>query len=148
MKYILDTNVYISAHLGYYGLDICPSYWDILRALGANGTVFSPKEVREEILAKDDDLARWAGSQNKCFHSRDLPKIIEIFHEVNTIYKELKVEKKIEFGKKITGYKLPRRESVSDEDMMVVGNCYLFSKKFSRSTSNRCNQRNKSEPAK
>lgn len=29
--FLLDTNVFIEAHQRYYGLDLCPGFWDALR---------------------------------------------------------------------------------------------------------------------
>jgi hypothetical protein len=42
-KYILDTNVYISAYNNYYNPDICSSYWDVLKELGNSEKIKSPK---------------------------------------------------------------------------------------------------------
>lgn len=52
-KYILDTNVYIEAYKGYYHPDIVPVYWDILKFLGKEKTIESPKQVLHEIKSQN-----------------------------------------------------------------------------------------------
>ena len=58
-KYCLDTNVLIQAWQKYYSPKICPSYWDVLNSLGLENRIFIPKEVFEEIIRTEDELAEW-----------------------------------------------------------------------------------------
>jgi len=57
--YCLDTNVLIQAWQKYYSPKICPSYWDVLNSLGLENRIFIPKEVFEEIIRTEDELAEW-----------------------------------------------------------------------------------------
>lgn len=41
MKYLLDANTYIQAKNFYYGMDICPAYWDWLDQQSLAGLVGS-----------------------------------------------------------------------------------------------------------
>ncbi len=57
--YCLDANVLIKAWESYYAPKFCPSYWTVLDELGAQGQVFVPFWVAEEVHRTDDDLSRW-----------------------------------------------------------------------------------------
>lgn len=57
--YCLDANVLIKAWESYYSPNVCPTYWDVLDELGAQGHVFVPSWVAEEIHRTDDDLSKW-----------------------------------------------------------------------------------------
>ncbi len=131
MKYILDTNAYIEAHKGYYHPDICMNYWDILKELGNSDKIKSPKQVKEEITTYDDELAKWTKNRNKCFLSEDLKGIQEFFLEVSKVYENYK-EEHIERWRKKWGksYKLPKDESISDEDMFVIATVIFYKKHF------------------
>lgn len=102
-KYILDTNVYIEAYKGYYHPDIVPVYWDILKFLGKEKTIESPKQVLHEIKSQNkpqsskendsvgDFLYEWSrSSDNKCFLKNDLKDIDLYFREVQAAYEIVK----------------------------------------------------------
>ncbi len=57
--YCLDANVLIKAWESYYAPNVCPTYWDVLDELGAQGQLFVPSWVAEEIHRTDDDLSNW-----------------------------------------------------------------------------------------
>ncbi len=40
-------------------MELSPAYWEILDSFAQNGRVFSPIEVKREILRLDDGLADW-----------------------------------------------------------------------------------------
>ena len=128
--YIVDTNVYISAFRGYYSMDICPEYWDILTQIGNENLLISPIEVRNEILRQDDELARWVKAKNPCFQTATLPEITPFFLEVVEAYKKAKENAKLKFQETNPTYRLPRKESLSDEDMMVVANALFYREHF------------------
>lgn len=67
MAYLLDTNVFIQARDGYYGFDVCPGFWRWLDDSHKRGVWLSIKAVRDEILAREDDLARWCKARKGCF---------------------------------------------------------------------------------
>lgn len=58
MAYLLDANVFITAHRQWYGFDFCPGFWEWLRQAHGAGVVFSAGRVRSE-LDGDDALAEW-----------------------------------------------------------------------------------------
>jgi hypothetical protein len=57
-SYLLDTNVFVQAHRNYYGLDLCPGFWDVLRHFQHQGRLQSLDRVRDEIR-EGDALADW-----------------------------------------------------------------------------------------
>lgn len=61
-RFCLDTNVLIQPWQKYYSPTICPDYWEILSHLGAQGTLFIPQAVYDEIARSDDDLLEWLRS--------------------------------------------------------------------------------------
>lgn len=62
--YCIDANVLIQAWQKYYSPKLCPSYWDVLDKLGAQGRLFIPAEVSKEIQKGQDELAAWLKSSN------------------------------------------------------------------------------------
>lgn len=73
MKYLLDSNVFIEAKNRYYAFDVCPGFWDWMDHVVAGGDVLSLAMVREELLAGNDELAKWIGvrKQAQCFLGAD-----------------------------------------------------------------------------
>lgn len=61
--FLLDSSMFIEAYRRYYGLDICPGFWDFLIHHGAGGRVTSIDWVRRELSAGRGPLAAWANSQ-------------------------------------------------------------------------------------
>ena len=89
-RYCLDINVFIEGWNKYYSMSLCPSYWEIIDDLGEHGRVFSPIEVRREILQHDDGLANWIRDRNHLFRDisdnvqntlrdimRDFPRLVD-----------------------------------------------------------------------
>jgi len=70
MTYVLDANVFMSAHRLHYGLDFCPAFWDWLVTNNQSGSVFSIEKVEDEIGAGDDALAEWAAQRGAGFFLR------------------------------------------------------------------------------
>jgi Domain of unknown function (DUF4411) len=56
--YLLDTGVFVQAHRNYYGLDLCPGFWEALRHFQSEGRLRSLDRVRDEIR-EGDALAGW-----------------------------------------------------------------------------------------
>lgn len=77
-KYLLDTNVFISAHKLHYGQDICPGFWEWLDFAWKNGTVFSIEDVLEEIEREDDYVSEWARDRKDQFRKGDASVSAEI----------------------------------------------------------------------
>jgi hypothetical protein len=61
LKYLLDSDVFITAKNTYYAFDICPGFWESLLHHHSRGTAFSIDRVRSELLAgsKTEDLVKW-----------------------------------------------------------------------------------------
>jgi hypothetical protein len=91
--------------------------------------------VKEEITRWDDDLSKWTKNDNKCFISDDLKGIHDFFIQVGLVYQEFKNKNmgrwKNEFGK---NYKLPREESISDEDIFVIATVLFYKHHFPSKT--------------
>ena len=57
--YLLDANVYITAHRNYYAFDLCPGFWGCLIHHFNAGRILSIDRVRDELLEQRDALSRW-----------------------------------------------------------------------------------------
>ena len=57
--YLLDANVYITAHRSYYALEVCPGFWDCLIHHFNAGRLLSIDRVHAELVSQDDALSRW-----------------------------------------------------------------------------------------
>lgn len=60
MDYLLDTNIFIEAKRRYYGMDICPGFWEWLDQAQTRGIVASVTPVCDELRDGNDELAEWA----------------------------------------------------------------------------------------
>ncbi len=60
-RYIIDSDVLITAKNLYYAFDLCPGFWKSLIHHHRQGRLFSIDRVRGELLAgsKTEDLVRW-----------------------------------------------------------------------------------------
>ncbi|MCH4811341.1 DUF4411 family protein [Vreelandella neptunia] len=71
MRYLLDANTYIEAKNQYYGMDICPAYWDWLDKQFARGTIASVDMIGRELKEGNDELANWVHERPDHFISND-----------------------------------------------------------------------------
>ncbi len=79
MAYLLDSDVFMQAKNLHYGFDFCPAFWDWVGAGAAAGTVLSIDRVRDELIAGDDDLSRWAEARDETFFLKpDAPVIASL----------------------------------------------------------------------
>lgn len=62
MKYIIDTNTFITPHRGYAPIDVAVSLWNKIRSLADKGVVCSLDMVKKELYENDDDLKQWMKS--------------------------------------------------------------------------------------
>ena len=60
MAYLLDTNVFVAAKDHYYRPQICPGFWRWLEFANDQGMVYSVVAVLEELMEREDELAKWA----------------------------------------------------------------------------------------
>jgi len=71
LRYLLDANTYIEAKNQYYGMDICPAYWDWLDRQFALGTIASVDMIGRELKEGNDELANWVRERPDHFISND-----------------------------------------------------------------------------
>lgn len=71
MRYLPDANTYIEAKNQYYGMDICPAYWDWLDRQFALGTIASVDMIGRELKEGNDELANWVRERPDHFISND-----------------------------------------------------------------------------
>ncbi len=62
-------------------IDVFPSIWGKIESLINRGLMFAPREVLDEIIEGDDQLAEWAKKQNKMF-VEPTEKQIEIVQDI------------------------------------------------------------------
>ena len=67
MKYLLDANTFIEANNRYYGMEICPAYWQWLLQAFENGDIFSINTVKEELVHYGDTLSDWVKLNSHIF---------------------------------------------------------------------------------
>ncbi len=82
MRYLLDANTYIEAKNQYYGMDICPAYWDWLDLQFAQCLVSSIDMIGKELKDGDDELAVWVKDRPEQFISNDDEDTQKIFTEI------------------------------------------------------------------
>ena len=80
--FVLDANIFIEAHRRYYGLDLCPGFWESLRHFARRGRVLSIDRVYREMEDGGDSLWEWARDSSEFFVSSATPEIVEAFSEI------------------------------------------------------------------
>ncbi len=58
--FVLDANVFITAHRRHYGFDICPGFWECLIYFCCEHRLLSIDRVRDELVGSGDALSNWA----------------------------------------------------------------------------------------
>lgn len=85
-RYIIDSDVLISAKNSYYAFDICAGFWDGLIREHQSGRVFSLDRNRHELLAgrSDDDLVVWVENTlpESFFIETHEPEVVDTFSKV------------------------------------------------------------------
>ena len=84
MAYLLDANVYIEAHQRYYGMDLCPGFWQWLEEAHACGNVITLDKVRDELMKKEDSLSEWVNNRSESFFTPLDDGMRESLGEVST----------------------------------------------------------------
>lgn len=59
MLYLLDANTLIRANGDYYPIERIPQFWDWLIERGRAGHVKIPREIADEVIAGNDEVADW-----------------------------------------------------------------------------------------
>lgn len=82
-KYIIDANVFITAHRQIYPFDIAPSFWEQLVDKAADKIIII-EEVQNEILRGNDLLSEWYNKESDNFTVLKIPdqKVIEAYREI------------------------------------------------------------------
>ncbi len=90
-KYCLDANVLIRAWRDYYAPKFCFDYWEVLNELGAEGRIFLPQMVYEEITRTDDDLTDWLKNSKIPEYKIDGPvtECLKKIYDTNPAHKKL-----------------------------------------------------------
>ena len=71
MRYLLDANTYIQAKNQYYGMDICPAYWEWLDLQFQQNMLASVEMIGRELKEGNDELAEWAKARPEHFIKHD-----------------------------------------------------------------------------
>lgn len=82
-KYIVDANIFITAHRQRYPFDIAPSFWEQLVEKAAHKIIIL-EEVQNEILRGNDLLAEWYNEESSNFTVARIPEqdVIEAYREI------------------------------------------------------------------
>lgn len=82
MRYLLDANTHIQAKNQYYGMDICPAYWNWLDRQFQQGLVASVNMIGRELRDGKDELADWARERPAHFVSNDDEETQAVFSSI------------------------------------------------------------------
>jgi hypothetical protein len=81
---MLDANVFISAHQGWYPFDVCPGFWLALVRQHEAKRIVSIDRVKAELIGMDDDLKE--GVQQTApktfFKGTADPNVVDAFTEM------------------------------------------------------------------
>ncbi|MDR1747426.1 MAG: DUF4411 family protein [Spirochaetaceae bacterium] len=85
MKYIFDNNTLTGIFRHYYR-DSFPSFWSRFDNMAAEGSIFSVREVHNEIKNYDrkDDLAFWAKANPNFFHD-PTPEELQFINQIYSV---------------------------------------------------------------
>ena len=75
MKNFLDRNVLITANREYYGINICPRFWDWILENSVDGVVASVSSVAQKLQAGTDQLAQLSRTYQTTFFQQDNPNV-------------------------------------------------------------------------
>ena len=82
--YVLDANVFMTAHHDYYAPDLCPGFWKCLEHYSREGRLSSIDRVRSEVLSPDK-LVKWVKqAPSNLFRSSAQRKVVDAFSEMQT----------------------------------------------------------------
>lgn len=86
MRYIIDSNSFITPHRGYSPIDVAKSLWSKLSTLASDHKIYSLDKVREELYLHDDELKSWiqANMPRDYFLMSDHAEVIVKLQEIIT----------------------------------------------------------------
>lgn len=106
MKYILDSNCFITPHRGYCPIDVAISLWNKIKDLATSNIIVSLDKVKNELFANNDELKRWfinniPNSFFMEFGGEAINKLQEVIQKAanSTFYTERAKEKYIKLDK-------------------------------------------------
>ena len=59
MKYIIDSNCFVTPHRSFCPTDVGISFWNKIQTLAKEGKIYSLDKVKEELYSNSDDLKKW-----------------------------------------------------------------------------------------
>ncbi len=82
-KFLIDANVFITAHRQLYPFDIAPGFWEQL-VEKASGKIIIIEEVQKEILKGQDILVEWYETEKTKFQILGIPDqdVIESYKKI------------------------------------------------------------------
>ncbi|MEK3855849.1 DUF4411 family protein [Cytobacillus sp. FSL H8-0458] len=83
--FILDANVFISAHRSYYSFDFAPSFWEALEKSAQQSAICSIDKIHDELTcaAEPDELHNWSGNEfREYFEKTDSHDVISAYAEL------------------------------------------------------------------
>ena len=57
---VFDTSAYVNGRRDHYPADTFPTVWKLIGEAMGDGRIIAPREVLNELKAKDDDTNKWA----------------------------------------------------------------------------------------
>lgn len=83
MKYLIDSNTFMTAARSFYSFDYGTKFWDFIEAQAKNNTVASIDKALEEINKGNDALKDWANKKFKnYFLSTKEEKVLQKYAEL------------------------------------------------------------------
>ncbi len=84
MRYIIDSNSFITPHRGYSPIDVARSLWTKISDLASEHKIYSLDKVKEELYLHDDELKKWVKSNmpSDYFLSSDNAEVIARLQEI------------------------------------------------------------------
>ncbi len=64
---VFDTSAFVNGRRDHYPVETFPSVWDFVAEAMEDGRIITPREVLNELKAKDDETCRWAKERTGCF---------------------------------------------------------------------------------
>lgn len=80
--YLIDTNILITAKNLYYPFDFCSGFWDFTQNKLQSNNIGIIHSVRDEILARDDEIRDWVSRFNISILDDATPDIQEKFRTI------------------------------------------------------------------
>lgn len=117
-RYLIDSNIFITAHRALYPFDIAPGFWEQLIDKASEKIVIIEK-VNDEILRGEDQLAEWYLENKDKFNIVTIPEsaVIESYGKIISSINENKQ------------YKQPAKDefaSIADSWLCAYGLAYNY----------------------